>query len=218
MALRHFSGHFGHGQLTYPHCTWATFLDNLQVLSINSFASNWQLPFSNQRKGENGLRNYFMTNRHERMLLDVKIKPVTVHIPGGGASHRASQPGSKCFDDPTCIFCISLICKWYTYFMYCTDLGLHCLPITVCPTDLGSITLKCNALHYNYFQNYCIILQLPRFWECNELHYNYFTKVMHYITITFWYVSHKSVTEHQDMHTIHKMIKCASYDTIAAIM
>ena len=26
--------------------------------------------------------------------------------------------------------------------------------------DLGSITLKCNALHYNYFQNHCITLQL----------------------------------------------------------
>ena len=27
-------------------------------------------------------------------------------------------------------------------------------------TDLGSITLKCNSLHYNYFQSCCIILQL----------------------------------------------------------
>ena len=28
------------------------------------------------------------------------------------------------------------------------------------PSDLGSITLKCNALHYNYFQNHCITLRL----------------------------------------------------------
>ena len=41
----------------------------------------------------------------------------------------------------------------------------------------------------------------------NALYYNY-------ILIFF----HKSVTEHQDMHTIDKMIKCASYDIIAAIM
>ena len=36
------------------------------------------------------------------------------------------------------------------------------LPIYVAPclSDLGSITLKCNALHYNYFQNHCITLQL----------------------------------------------------------
>ena len=27
-------------------------------------------------------------------------------------------------------------------------------------TDLCSITLKCNSLHYNYFQNHCITLQL----------------------------------------------------------
>ena len=33
-----------------------------------SFARNWQLPFLNQRKGENDRRKYFMINLHERML------------------------------------------------------------------------------------------------------------------------------------------------------
>ena len=86
---------------------------------------------------------------------------------------------------------------------------------TVLPADLGSITLKCNALHYNYFQNYCIILQLRSFWECNELHYNYFTKVMNYITITFWCFFIKVL---RNIRTCIQYIKCASYDNIAAIM
>ena len=60
-ALRHFTGHFGRGLLTYPHCSWGSLL-----------------PFLNQRKGENGCRNYFMTNLHKRMLPDVRIAPATV--------------------------------------------------------------------------------------------------------------------------------------------
>ena len=39
-ALRHYSGHFGRGQLTYPHCSWASLLGSLLVLSAHSFASN----------------------------------------------------------------------------------------------------------------------------------------------------------------------------------
>ena len=38
-ALRHFSGNFGRGQLTYPHCSWAILLGSLPVLSEHSFAS-----------------------------------------------------------------------------------------------------------------------------------------------------------------------------------
>ena len=49
MALRHLSGHFRCGQLTYPHCSWASLLCSLPVFSAHSFASNWQLPFLNQR-------------------------------------------------------------------------------------------------------------------------------------------------------------------------
>ena len=66
MALWHFSGHFGCGQLTYPHCSWASLLGSLPVVSAHSFDSNWQLPFLNQQKGENGHRNYFMTNLLEK--------------------------------------------------------------------------------------------------------------------------------------------------------
>ena len=59
--------HFRSGQLTYPHCSWASLLCSLPVLTAQSFTNNWQLPFLNQRKGENGRRNYFMINLHERM-------------------------------------------------------------------------------------------------------------------------------------------------------
>ena len=31
--LRHFSGHFGRGQLSYPHCSWASLPGSLPVLS-----------------------------------------------------------------------------------------------------------------------------------------------------------------------------------------
>ena len=41
---------------------------------------------------------------------------------------------------------------------------------------LGSITFKCNALHYHYFEFSCITL---------HYHYFVFRKVMHYITLLF---------------------------------
>ena len=59
------------------------FLGSLPVLSAHFFASYWQLPFLDQRKGENGIRNYFMSSPHERMLSDVRIEPATdAHPPG----------------------------------------------------------------------------------------------------------------------------------------
>ena len=74
-ALRHCSGHFERGQLTYPHCSWASLLGSLPVFSAHSFASNnWQLPFLNQRKGENGRRNDFTTNLQERLLPDLRFR------------------------------------------------------------------------------------------------------------------------------------------------
>ena len=77
MALRHIAGYFGCGKLTYPHCSWASLLGSLSVLTCRaaSFASNW-LPVLNQRNGENGRRYYFMTSLHERMLPDVRIEPL----------------------------------------------------------------------------------------------------------------------------------------------
>ena len=75
-ALRHILGHFGRGQLTYPHCSWANLLGSLPVFSAHSFASNWQLPFLNQRKEENGRRNYFMTKLQNEVFMD-KVKEIS---------------------------------------------------------------------------------------------------------------------------------------------
>ena len=91
VVLWHILSHFWRGQLTYPHCFWASLLGNLPVLNAHSFASNWQLPFLNQMKGENGCRIYFMTELHERMLPDVGTEPTTVHIQ---PSYRARRDSS----------------------------------------------------------------------------------------------------------------------------
>ena len=61
----------------------------------STFASNWQMPFFNQRKGKNGRRNYFMTNLYERILPDVRIEPATVRIPGVRATDRDTTPANR---------------------------------------------------------------------------------------------------------------------------
>ena len=73
-ALQHILGHFGRGQLTYPHCSWASLLGSLPVLSAHSFASNLQLLFLNQRKRENGRRNVFMTKSPRKNVPDAGIE------------------------------------------------------------------------------------------------------------------------------------------------
>ena len=50
------------------HCSLASLLDNVPVLGVHSFDSNWQLPFLNQRKRENGRRNYFITSLLEEIV------------------------------------------------------------------------------------------------------------------------------------------------------
>ena len=69
-------------QLAYPHCSWASLLGSLPVLSAHSFASNWQLPFLNQRKGENGRRIFFITKSPRKNVPGVRIEPATVCLPG----------------------------------------------------------------------------------------------------------------------------------------
>ena len=63
-ALQHFSGHLERGQLTYPHCSWASLLGSLPVLSAHSFASNRQLPF-------------FLISGRERMAVEIISWPIS---------------------------------------------------------------------------------------------------------------------------------------------
>ena len=91
-ALQCILGHFGRGQLTYPHCSWASLLGSLPVLSAHSFASNWQLLFLNQRKRENGRRNVFMTKSPRKNVPDVGIELGAACMPSGHASDRATAP------------------------------------------------------------------------------------------------------------------------------
>ena len=92
-ALQHILGHFGRGQLTYPHCSWVSFLGNLPVLNAHSFASNWQLLFLNQRKRDNGRRNVFMTKSPRKNVPDVGIELGATCMPSEHASDRATAPG-----------------------------------------------------------------------------------------------------------------------------
>ena len=67
------------------HVYWA----GLVLYAVNqycahSFARNRQLPFLNQRKGENDRRIYFMINLHERMLPTLAgVEPATSWTPVG---------------------------------------------------------------------------------------------------------------------------------------
>ena len=81
-ALWHILGHFKCGQLANPHCSWASLLDSLPVLGAHSLASNWQLPFLNQRKGENGRTIFFITKSPQKNVSGVMIEPATVCMPG----------------------------------------------------------------------------------------------------------------------------------------
>ena len=94
-----------------PHCTTpaavkanknkkqvpsrASLLGSLPVLSAHSYASNWQMPFLNQRKGENGFRFFFMIKSPRKNVPGVRIEPATVCLLGIRASDRASTPGLK---------------------------------------------------------------------------------------------------------------------------
>ena len=127
-ALRYFPGHFGYGELIYPHCFWASLLGSLLVLSAHSFAINWQLPFLNQQKGENGRRNFFMTKLHEESCrtwgsnqrpsaYQVDVHPIELLRPAK-KKHTLFVPyvNSKCADHPVQLH--SLI---GTFVVHCLD-------------------------------------------------------------------------------------------------
>ena len=64
------------------------------ILRAHSFTSNWQVPFLNQRKGNNGLRNFFMTKfSYERMYWLLGSNPRPSAYQAVRASDWASAPG-----------------------------------------------------------------------------------------------------------------------------
>ena len=85
-AIQHVLGHFGRGQLPELHCSWASLLGSLPVLSAHSFASNWQLLFLR----ENGFRIIFMTKSPRKNVSNVGIELGAVCMPSGHASDRAT--------------------------------------------------------------------------------------------------------------------------------
>ena len=72
-ASTHFRS-FRAWSVNLPHCSWASLLGSLPVLSAHSFASNWQLLFLNQRKRENERRNLFMTKSPRKNVPDMGIE------------------------------------------------------------------------------------------------------------------------------------------------
>ena len=62
----------------------------------HSSARNWQLPFLNQKKGENDRTKYFLINLYERMLpISAGVKPATSWSPVGCASNWVTKASSQ---------------------------------------------------------------------------------------------------------------------------
>ena len=72
------------------------------IVSVHSLASNGQLPFLNQRKGDHGRRNFFMTNLLPRMCAERRVESATGRIPGERASGRATTPGKEILKQESC--------------------------------------------------------------------------------------------------------------------
>ena len=73
---------------------------NLAILflykhSAHSFASNWQLSFLNQRKGDNGHRLIFMTKSQRQNMAGPGLEPATPWFAVRLASDCARRPGSQ---------------------------------------------------------------------------------------------------------------------------
>ena len=104
MALQHIVGHFGRGQLTKPHCSWASLLGSLPVLGPILSPVTDNCPSWISRRERMVVDSFFITkSQWKNVLLDVRIEPATVRIPGGRASDRATAPGDhRRMDNKTC--------------------------------------------------------------------------------------------------------------------
>ena len=63
MALRHILGHFGRGQLTKPHCSWASLLGSLPVPCLSPVTDN--CPSLISGRVENGRRFFFFMTKSQ---------------------------------------------------------------------------------------------------------------------------------------------------------
>ena len=92
-------GHVERGQFTSPHrYRTSLVLQAVNQYCAHSFARNWQLPFLNQRKGENDRRKYFMINLHERMLQTTAgVEPAISWSPFGRGSNWATEADCMLF-------------------------------------------------------------------------------------------------------------------------
>ena len=62
------------------------------VLSVHSFAINWQLLFLNQHKRKNGFSNIFMTKSSSKNVPDVGVNLSVACIPSGLATLPTKLP------------------------------------------------------------------------------------------------------------------------------
>ena len=69
------------------------FLGSLPVLSDHSFANNWQLPFLNQRKGDNGCRMFFVTKSQRTNVAGPGLEPATLWFAVRLAPACTRRPG-----------------------------------------------------------------------------------------------------------------------------
>ena len=91
-ALRHILDHLERSQLTYTHCSWASLMGSLPVLSAHSFfASNCQLPFLNQRE------KLFHHRTPRKNVARREDQTTTVRIPGGPDLTKLLHPAPRHF-------------------------------------------------------------------------------------------------------------------------
>ena len=86
--------------LTYSHFPWQSLsLRRLTRICTHTFASNWQLPFLNQRMGENDRNNYFLINLHERYLAELGFKLAISWFAVRRATDCAMEPDRNAIED-----------------------------------------------------------------------------------------------------------------------
>ena len=90
-AVRHFSGHFGRGPSTYPHCSWASLLGS-KCTFFSPVTENCPSWISGRVRMDVEIISWPIYTIE--MLPAVRIESETVRIPGGRASDRATALGN----------------------------------------------------------------------------------------------------------------------------